>query len=118
MPYKLAVKNIVIVPVKFSIKDGKAKAQSFAFTLSCERVEVSEMQAAIKDDDGIFKDEKIAKQMVKIATGWEGQDFVLEEDGTPAAFSEEAFEVMLGVPSVLGIIFKSYMKESTAVAKN
>jgi hypothetical protein len=117
MARKLAIKSVVIVPVKFSMADGD-KTKSFAYTLECERIEGADWDAAIKNDDGIVTNELIREKLIAITTGWRGQTFVLEEDGTPAEFCREAFEDMLGVPGVLNVVVNSFLKESAARAKN
>lgn len=117
MTYKLAVKDVVIVPLKFSMATPTGK-QNFDFTLTCDRVPVADMNAALKNDAGQFDDGKIRNQFLQITTGWTGQTLVLNDDDTPAAFCKNAFEVMLGVPSLLGLILQSYLNESAAKTKN
>ena len=117
MGYKLAVKNVVVVPVKFSMPD-EGKTKLFNFSITCERQTAAEFQAGGQDDNGTFGNQKLREQMLDITTGWTGQTFVLEDDGTPSAFCRDAFEFMLGVPGLLDVVVLSYMKESQAKAKN
>ncbi|MDQ2821934.1 MAG: hypothetical protein M3Y65_16330 [Pseudomonadota bacterium] len=114
---KLAVSNKVVVPVKFGMQDG-AKVTPFKFSLICDRLPTDEFQERIKDDKGVPTNAKIKELMTKITTGWDGQTFILEDDGTPAAFNEENLEMMLGAAGVLDLVVESYMKEGAARAKN
>ncbi len=114
---KLAVSNKVVVPVKFAMQDG-VKVTQFKFNLICDRLPTEEFQAGIKNDKGNATDEKLKELLMKITTGWEGQTFILEDDGTPAAFNEENLEMMLGATGVLELVTNSYIKESAARAKN
>jgi hypothetical protein len=118
MAYKLSVADVVHVPVVFTQPDGN-KTKKFDFTLTCERKGVDEWTASIKNEEGEFSPEKIKEKMLDLATGWcERQNFVLEEDGTPAKFCRDAFEYMVDQPGVLNIIFKAYGIASAAKAKN
>lgn len=115
---KLSVSNKVLVPVKFALKDGQATKQ-FSFTLTCERLTTAQWEEGITDPQKeIHTNERIRKTMFDITTGWQGQTLVLDDDGEPAAFCEEALEVMFDASGVLDLAVQSYMKESGARAKN
>jgi hypothetical protein len=114
---KLAVSDKVTVPVKFSMKDGK-KIVPFAFTVLCDRLTSDVVQQRIKGDSAAATDAQIKTVMLEITTGWENQTFVLEDDGTPAEFSEENLQLMYDAAGVLDVVVTSYMKESAARAKN
>lgn len=114
---KLAVSDKVTVPVKFSMKDGK-KIIPFAFTVTCDRLTRDEYLERIKGEDKFATDAQIKAVMLDITTGWEHQTFVLEDDGTPAEFSEENLQMMYDASGVLDVVVASYLKESAARAKN
>lgn len=114
---KLAISDKVTVPVKFTMKDGK-KLIPFAFTVLCERLAGDDFQERIKDDNGVAAEKKIKELMTEITVGWENQTLVLEDDGQPAAFCEEALDMMYATVGVLDVVLKSYMKESAARVKN
>jgi hypothetical protein len=114
---KLAVSNKVVVPVKFSMKDGK-KIVPFAFIVICDRLESDDFQQRIKGESGVATEEQIKAVMMEITTGWENQTFVLEDDGTPADFSEENLQLMYNATGVMDVVLKSYMAESAARGKN
>jgi len=117
MKYKLAVANTVTVPVFFKQMDG-GKEKNFSFSLLMDRVTEEEWEASIRDDSGKISSLKIKEQMLNLTTGWEHQTFVLDESGAPAEFCQEALEVMFGVPGVLDVCLKSFIKESAAKGKN
>lgn len=114
---KLAVSDKVIVPIKFSMQDGK-KTVPFKFNLVCDRLTIPEWQERVKDDEGSVTNEKIKETLTAITTGWEGQTFVLEDDGTPSEFNEENLAVMYNANGVIDLVLTSYLKESAARAKN
>jgi hypothetical protein len=114
---KLGISNKVRVPLKFKMQDG-ANVRQFNFTLECDRLSTDEFQKRNQDDNGVVSNEKIKENMLGITTGWSGQQLVLDDDGQPAAFSQEALEFMFGVAGVLDVAVTSYMKESTATVKN
>lgn len=117
MTYQLAIKNVVIVPVEFSVADGD-KRKKFKFSLECDRLTTEEWKAGITNDEGVITPEKIREQLAGITRGWKGQTFVLDDDGNPAEFCEEAFQVMTNAPGVFDVILESLMKESAAKGKN
>lgn len=119
MGYKLAVSDEVIVPIKVVMKDG-GKEKKFAFELVCDRVPDDEFQARIRDEElqDIVTNEKIRETMIDITTGWRGQTLVLGDDGEPADFSKEAFEVMLDASGMLDAVSRSYVQTAKAKVKN
>jgi hypothetical protein len=114
---KLAISDKVTVPVKFTMKDGK-KLVPFAFSVFCERLASDDFQERIKDDSGATSEKKIKELMSEITVGWENQTLVLDDDGQPAAFCDEARDLMFATTGVLDVVLASYMKESAARAKN
>jgi hypothetical protein len=115
---KLSVSDQVIVPVKFSLKDGKAIKQ-FAYTLTCQRLTSKEWEDRITDpESGRHTPARIRDTMADITTGWQNQTLVLDDSGEPAECCAEAVDIMLGASGVLDVVVVSYMKESGARAKN
>lgn len=114
---KLAVSDKVIVPVKFDMQDGK-KSRRFSFTVTCDRLTTDEFQERIKGDADFATNAQIKTVMKEITTGWDGQAFVLEDDGTPSEFSEDALQVMFDAAGVIDVVVASFIKESAARAKN
>jgi len=117
MSYKLAVSNTVSVPVKFSQADGE-KLKHFAFTLFMERQSQQEFEEGCKGEHGVPTDAKVRERMLALTTGWKNQTFVIDDDGTPAEFCQEALDVMFSAVGVLDVVVKSYIKENGARAKN
>jgi hypothetical protein len=99
------------------MKDGK-KTIPFAFTVLCDRLTSDDFQQRIKGESGVATEEQIKATMMEITTGWENQTFVLEDDGTPADFSEENLKMMYDTTGVLDVVLASYIKESAALKKN
>ena len=114
---KLAVSEKVNVPVKFTMQDGK-KMSTFKFSLTCDRLTTDDFQERIKGDGDFATNAQIKTVMKEITTGWDAQTFVLEDDGTPADFSEENLQLMYDATGVLDVVVASYLKESAARAKN
>lgn len=115
---KLAVSDQVIVPVKFSLKDGLG-LKSFSFNLICNRLTAEEWEESVTDPQTELRTNKRIRQtMADVTTGWEGQKFVLDDHGQPAEFCAEARDIMFAASGVLDVIVMSYMKESGARAKN
>lgn len=117
MKFKLAIGDKVTVPVFFKQKDGH-KTKSFSFDLLMARVSPEEWQESIKGADGEVSIEKIKEKLLELTTGWVNQEFVLDEEGKPAEFSQEALEFMFSVPGVMDICLTSFIKESAAKGKN
>jgi len=111
MAFKLKVGNLLSIPIKLEINDGKAKPAAFAFTLEAERMNLDEAQAAFQLD-GEKADRPIVDFLHEKITGWNGQTLVVDEDtGQPAAFSREAFDSMLSLVGVANVIHGAYVRE-------
>lgn len=117
MAYKLAVSDTVSVPVKFSQADG-GKLKQFSFTLFIERQGETEFEEGCKGEHGVPTNAKVCEKMLSLTTGWKGQEFILNDDGTPAEFCQEALAMMYNAVGVLDVVVKSYMKENGARTKN
>lgn len=111
--FKLAIEDTVKFPVKFELKSNDVK-KTFKFFIIAKRTEQSVMAEWLKKET-----EKPVLEIVKeVVTGWADQTLVVDEDGQPVKFSEEAFDALLGVPGVSNMIFATYLKESVAKEKN
>lgn len=118
MQFKLAIADVVEVPVKFEVKDGR-DVRRFKFSLTCKRADTESWQAALVDERGNWSDAKMREQFRELTTGWSSdQQFVLDEHGKPAEFSGEALDFLLCQPGVLTVVFNSYSKATSATAKN
>ncbi len=110
--YKLAVADVVKVPVKFNLNTGN-KISAFAFSLACTRLDQKSLKQIVDDDN-----ETISEVVKRIATGWQGQTLVLDADDKPAEFSADALDAMLSVPGVAPVAWTAYLKEVGAKEKN
>jgi hypothetical protein len=117
MAYKLAISSLVLVPMLFTMND-EGKTRQFKFSLTCERLEEEDFQERIKSESGIPSNDRIKEVITGITTGWKEQTMVLDDDGQPAAFCQEALEFMFKTPGVVDVALRSYLKEVGAKVKN
>lgn len=110
--FKLAIDDVVEVPVKFTIK-VKGVAKLFAFPFTATRLSQDEVSSRM-DETG----KKTKDFMADLVTGWTGQRLVLTADDQPADFSPEALEVMLNAPGVATAFFNAYIRDCGAKEKN
>lgn len=109
---KLVIEDTVTIPVKFEV-NNKGKLKAFYFSLHCERISQDEISAILNDDEMLIGD-----VMRRVTKGWENQTLVVDEDGKPAEFNGENFEVMLSLAGIQRVAWTSYLKEVGAKAKN
>lgn len=112
--YTLAIENSVDVPVKFTLKQGKVN-KSFAFTLSCTRLEQDEIFSRLKALEYKLPD---FLQSEGVIFGWSDQRLVLDAQGEPAAFSADALAMLLSPPGVSKVVYDAYLKDCGAKEKN
>lgn len=112
MAFRLAVANIVDVPVRLTVTDA-GRARTFSFNLLAHRLAQDELRSMTGGDD----DRTVAEFLQERVTGWRGQDLVVDDDGVPAAFSAEAFGCMLGLVGVAGVCFTAYLEACGARGK-
>lgn len=110
--FKLAIENIVEVPVKFTLKEGKVD-KLFAFTLLCDRLDQDEIGTVLEENE-----HKVKAFMARVTKGWEGQRLVLTTDKQPAEFGTEALAVMLSAAGVAMTCYNAYGKHCGAKEKN
>jgi len=109
MAFKLAVGNMVQVPVRFSLRDG-ALDKNYTLTLTATRHG--------PDDIAAMESVTVNDFMLAQVSGWSGTHPVLAEDGTPAPYSSEALAFLLKVPGVLDAVWLAYLRECGAKTKN
>lgn len=112
MAYKLAIGNIIKVPVHFTIND-EGKSVDFDFTLTCKRISQDEMTATMEKGEHL-----VSTFMERVITGWNGQKLVLDDEGNEAPFTKDALQLMLGITGVPMVFYLAYLKECRAKAKN
>lgn len=113
MARKLAISNTVQVPVTVVIPNAVGRSDTFKFTLTCDRLGGEELRKALSRDDL-----SVAAFLGEVVKGWDSQKLVLEEDGTPSAFSPEALQDMLSIAGVPALCSAAYIKEVVAKEKN
>jgi hypothetical protein len=113
MAYKLAVDDKVLVTVKGKLNgSAKGRDKPFDFTLLMDRLEQEAINERMKSG------ESIVDFVVSLAHGWEGQRLVLNEDGSPADFSEAALRAMLSIASMGVKCYQSYLSDVGVQEKN
>ncbi len=108
MQFKLAIGNVVQVPVKFTFKEGNVN-KLFTFTLTANRKTPDEMESQPEISVLDFLYENV--------TDWTGQRLILQDNNEPAAFSREAFEYLLKLPDVFPLVWAAYKRECGAKKK-
>ena len=109
MNFKLAVANIVLVPIKFTMKDGSVN-KLFSLTLTANRKTPEEIEQQ--------PEQTIKEFLIENVTEWSGQRLVLLDSNEPAPFSPAAFDYMLKQAGLLTVVWQSYQRECGAKEKN
>lgn len=112
MAYKLAISNIVEVPINFTLRTG-AGEQPFEITLVCDRIDREKVKEVFES-----KDQTAIDVLVNVTRGWKDQTLILDDTDQPAAFTSEAFAELLKVPGVAVVALNSYFGEISAKRKN
>ncbi|WP_394789113.1 hypothetical protein [Rhodoferax sp.] len=111
--FKLAIEDILTVRVKIQLLSGGVW-KKFDYTLFAKRMDQDAVTITHKEDG----EQPVAEFVQKVATGWEGQRLVLNDDNTPAAFDPEALKALLSVPGVATLTYQAYMRDLGAREKN
>lgn len=113
MPFKLAIADRVAVAVKGKLPGAtRGTHVNFDFTLDMERIDQAQIAAAHTSD------EAISDFLLSKTRAWERQQLVLNEDGSAAAFSEEAFRALLNVPGMALWVHQAYLDHLRVQEKN
>lgn len=107
--FTLAVEDIAVFTIKFTLKSGRVNKQ-YTATLTANRQSKEESESQADSTS-------VKEFLLTHVTDWCDQNLVLK-DGKPAEFSREAFEYMLSVGNVLPIVWNAYLKETGAKEKN
>ena len=109
MSFKIAIANVVQVPVKFTLREG-AVDKLFSFTLTASRKTQDEMEDQ--------PEQTIREFLLENVSDWSGQRLVLREDNEPAAFSREAFEYLLKQHGLQAVVWNAYQRQVASKEKN
>ena len=113
MAYKIAVEDKVLVTVKGGLLgSAKGRDKPFDFTLLMDRLDQDEINKRQKSG------EQVADFIVSLTHGWEGQNLVLNEDGKPADFSEEALRALLSIAGMHVKCYQCYLVDVGVQEKN
>jgi hypothetical protein len=111
--YKVAVGDVVSVPVEGTLSDASGAPVPFKFDLVCTRKTAEEMRVMSANGSRLVKD-----IMAEVVTGWKDQRLVLEEDDSAAAFCPEAFEILMNIANMPMVCYSAFVNEQGAKAKN
>lgn len=109
MAFKLAIANVVEIPVRFKVQDG-GTTKTHAFTLIGDRLDQQQVRDLAKDDETTVKE-----LLMQRLTGWRAQRLVLDDSDQPAPFSPEALECLLSLPGMEMVAYRGYL-QALAVA--
>lgn len=110
MGIRITVSDHVAFKVDGHITQDDGSAAAFQFTLHARRLLAGALKAQL-DDEALLVPDFVAS----VATGWKG---VLDDDGKEIPFSPDALRRLLDIPGVAGLVFKRYLEEIGARAKN
>lgn len=113
MAYKLAIANTIITKIKGAFTDENGKEQPFEFQLEQARIDQAALQTAATNSA-----ESTADFIKRLTTGWRNQQLVQHEDGSAAAFSPEALDVLLSISGMAGYCYRAYLEQVMVHAKN
>jgi hypothetical protein len=113
MAFKLAISNIVAIKIDGRQRDKDGVDSDFSFFLMCDRLTTAEMQSHIQDNA-----ESLPQFFEKIARNWRDQALVLNDDGSPAAYSVEALQALMSINGMPLLCWHSYTQQVGVLAKN
>jgi G3E family GTPase len=113
LQFKLAVANTIVTRVKGICQDDAGKEKPFEFQLEQDRVTQSQLEEALTS-----RTEGAAAFLKRVTKGWRNQHLVLNEDGSPAEFSEDAFDALLSISGMPGFCWTCYRDQVLVRAKN
>lgn len=113
MAFKLAVENKVYVPLKGKIAgSARGGGKAFNFGLTMDRMDQDQVDEAMRSG------ETIPDFIAARTRDWHDQRLVLNEDDTPAEFSEPALRSLLKLPGMAVWCFQAYLREVGVQEKN
>lgn len=107
--YKLVISDTVKFQVKLTLNDAGTD-QEFPLLLVAQRIDLAKIRADIEEHGAMPLVDYQTKVCRENVTGWQDQRLVVDQDGNPAPFSPEAFDAVIGIPGVAGIIYPAYME--------
>lgn len=108
--FKTAIGDVVKFQVKFTLKEGLVNKQ-FSFQLTATRQDQTYFDAST--------DKTVKEVLIENITDWADQRLILLENNEPAAYSAEAMEFLaIKHPTVVGLMWASYLRECGCKEKN
>lgn len=112
MGYKLAIDDKVGVKVEGKYVGESGVERSYRFVLVCDRLTNDELLEAQRSD------EMASDFILRVSRDWRDQRLVLDEDGKPAAFSQEALGRLLCIANMPIVCWNAYRMQVQATGKN
>jgi len=113
MALKLAIADVIGVKVEGNTTQEDGTSKPFKFILVCDRLPHDQMRKHLDDKEGTTVD-----FFLKHAKGWKDQKLVLDEEGNPASFSEEALKVLFTIAGMANSCWAAYLAQVVVTAKN
>jgi hypothetical protein len=113
MALKLAIADVIGVKVEGKTTQDDGSTKDFKFVLVCDRLPHDQVKQHLDDKEGTTTD-----FFLKHAKGWKDQKLVLDGDGNPAAFSEEALNVLFTIAGMANTCWQAYLAQVVVTAKN
>jgi hypothetical protein len=113
MQYKLGIGDFIGVQVEGEANDAQGAFKPFSFVLVCKRLTADQLSQRHEKGEETF-----LQLFTEIATDWRNQALVLNEDGTPAAFSAEALAVLFSIPGMPLQVYTAYLQQVAVRQKN
>lgn len=105
MGFKLTIGEFLHVPISGTMK-GDGRDVKFQFSLMARRIGLDAYREALGEGSTVTVREFLTANV----TGWSGQRLVVDDDGEPAAFGPEAFELLLGVVGMEQTLLAAYLR--------
>jgi hypothetical protein len=113
------IDDIVKFPIKGSFADRTGKDQPFSFTLTCERVDPEVIDEFLKNlsAGGKISDFFLAEGVSSEyrTHGWSG---VKSKTGAEVPFSADELQKLFRLPGIPVLVWRRYLEEIQAKAKN
>lgn len=109
MSIKLKLAALVKFAVKGTYNDENGAAQSFSFSLVCDRLTGDELIKSFAD--GV----KLSEAFARITKDWSD---VHDEKGAPIPYTAQGLEQLFSIPGLPHLTYMTYLSESGAKAKN
>lgn len=113
MALKLAIADVIGVKVEGKTTQEDGSERPFKFVLVCDRLPHEQVKRHLEDKDGTT-----TEFFRRHAQGWKDQKLVVDGDGNPAAFSQEALDTLFTIAGMANTCWQAYLSQVVVTAKN